>query len=88
MHCHTVQKRNPCLKITITGIFQRVHKFSRFRIIVLQINELLKIFTSSYDFIDFLGPPKDWLKCNGDLNNKMFWTDHLHLSKFGNKKFA
>ena len=31
---------------------------------------------------------KDWLKYNGDLNNKLFWNDHLHLSKFGNKKFA
>ena len=48
----------------------------------------MKIFTFTYDFIDFLEPTKDWLKYNGDLNNKLFWTDHLHLSKFGNKKFA
>ena len=48
----------------------------------------MKIFTSANDFIDFLEPIKDWLKYNGDLNNKLFWTDHLHLSKFGNKKFA
>ena len=48
----------------------------------------MKIFTSTNDFIKFLEPTKDWLKCNGELNNKLFWTDHLYLSKFGNKKFA
>ena len=79
------KKRNPCLKIIITGIFPRDDKFSRFRIIVPQINQLLKTFTSPNDFIDFLEPTKDWLKYNGDLNNKLFWTDHLHFSKFGNK---
>ena len=72
----------------ITGIFSRDGKFSGFRIIVPQINQLLKIFASTYDFTDFLEPTKGWLKYNGDLNNKLFWTDHLHLSKFGNKKFA
>ena len=88
MYCLTVQKKNPCLKIIITGIFPRDDKFSCCCIIVPQINQLLKIFTCTYDFIDFLEPTKDWLKYNGDLNTKLFWTDHLHLSKFGNKKFA
>ena len=67
MHCLTVQKKKPCLKIIITGIFPRDDKFSRFRIIVPQINQLLKIFTSTYDFIDFLEPTKDILKYNGTL---------------------
>ena len=31
---------------------------------------------------------KDWLKCNGGLNNKLFWADHSRLPKFGNKKFS
>ena len=61
------KKRNPSLKIIITGIFLRDGKFSCFRIIVPQINQLLKIFTSANHFIDFLEPTKDWLKCNGDL---------------------
>ena len=77
MHCLTAQKKKPLSKIIMTEIFLRDGKFSRFRTIVPQIN-----------FIDFLEPSKDWLKCNGDLNNKLFWTDHLHLSKLGNKKFA
>ena len=81
-------KKETRFKIIIIGIFPRDGKFSRFRIIVPQINQLLKIFTSTYDFIDFLEPKKDWLKYNGDLNNKLFWTAHFHLSKFGNKKFA
>ena len=55
------KKRNPCLKIIITRIFQWHDKFSRFRIIVPQV-KLLKIFTSTYDFIDFLEPTKDWLR--------------------------
>ena len=80
-----LKRRNPCLKIIMTEIFLRDRKSSRFRTIVPQINQLLKIFTYTYNFIDFLEPSKDWLKCNGDLNNKLFWTDHLHLSKFGNK---
>ena len=42
----------------------------------------------TYDFIDFQEPIKDWLKSNGDLSNKLFWFDHLYLSKFRNKKFA
>ena len=82
------KKRDPCLKIIITGIFLRDDNFSCFRILVPQINQLLKIVTSTYNFIDFLEPTKDWLKYDGDLNNKLFSTDHLHLSKFGNKKFA
>ena len=88
--CITIlfKKRNPCLKIIITRIFPGDGKFSHFQIIVPQINQLLKIFTSTYDFIDILKPIKDSLKCNGDLNNKLFWIDHLHFSKFGNKKFA
>ena len=56
------KKRNPFLKIIITGIFPRDDKFSCFCIIVPQINQLLKIFTCTYDFIDFLEPTKDWLK--------------------------
>ena len=42
----------------------------------------------SREIIEFLEPTKDWSKYNEDLNNELFWTDHLHLSKFGNKKFA
>ena len=42
----------------------------------------------SRKIIEFLEPTKDWSKYNEDLNNELFWTDHLHLSKFGNKKFA
>ena len=76
------------LKINITWIFPWDDKFSLFRIIVRQINQLLKIFTSTYGFIDIVEPTKDWLKYNGDLNNTLFWTDHLYLSKFGNKKLA
>ena len=82
------KKRNPYPKIIITGIFLRDGKFSRFRIIVPQINQLLKIFTSTYDLIDFLEPTKDCSKCNGDFNNKLFWTDHVYLSKFGNKRLT
>ena len=79
-------KRNPCLKAIITGIFPRDETFSRFHIIVPQINQLLKIFTFTYDFTDFLEPTKGWLKCNGDLNNKLFSIDHL--SRYENKKIA
>ena len=53
-----LKKRNPCLKIIITWIFPRVYKFSRFHIIVPQINQLLKIFASTYDFIDYREPTK------------------------------
>ena len=53
--------RNSCLKIIVTGIFTRNGKFPRFRIIVPRIHQRLKIFTSTYDFIDFLEPTKDWL---------------------------
>ena len=80
------KKRNPSLKIIINRIFSEGYgTFSHFHIIVPQINQLLEF--STYSFIDFLEPTKDWLKCNGDLNNKLFWTDHLHLSRFGNQKF-
>ena len=66
-------------------ILVSTYKFIRFHIIGPQINQLLKIFISTYDFIDFLEPTKDWLKFNGDLKNNLFWTDHLYPSKFGNK---
>ena len=88
------EKKWPCEKspetywrhlVIITGIFLRDDKFSRFRIIVAQINQLLNIFNSTDDCIDFQEPTKDWLKCNGDLDNKLLWTDHLHLSELGNK---
>ena len=48
----------------------------------------MKTFASTYDFIDFSEPIKDWLKCYGGLNNKLFWNDYLLLLKFCNKKFA
>ena len=54
-----LKKRNLCLKIILTGIFPRDDKFSHFRIIVPQINQLLKILTSTYDLIDFIEPTKD-----------------------------
>ena len=38
------KKRNPCLKTIITRIFPRDDEFSHFRIIVPQINQLLKNF--------------------------------------------
>ena len=79
------KKRNPCLKIIITRIFLRDDKLSCFHIIVSQINQLLKIFTSTYDFIDFFKRKKDWLKSSVD---KLFQTDHLHLSKFAASFFT
>ena len=79
-------KRNPCPKIIFSGIFQRDDKFSRFRIIVPQFNQALKVFTPTYNFIDFLEPTKNWLKNDGDLNNKLFWADHLHLQNLEVKK--
>ena len=41
------------------GFFRGMERFSRFCIIIPQINQLLKIFTSTYYFIDFLEPAKD-----------------------------
>ena len=63
-------------------------KFSFYSIILPQINQLLKIFTLTYDFIVFLELTKDWLKYNDHLNKKLLQTDNLYLSKFGNKNFA
>ena len=50
----------------------KVGKFSHFRIIDITDYQLLQFFTSKYAFIDFLELTKDPLKCNRDLNNKMF----------------
>lgn len=75
-------KINLCIKIIFTEIFLRDDKFPRFHIAVPHINQFLKTFTSAYNFIStykFLEPAKGWLKNNGDLNKKLFWTDHLHL---------
>ena len=82
------KKRNSFLKIIITGIFPRDDSFSRFGIIAPQNKQLLKILTSTYDFIGSFEQTKNWLKCHGDLNNKLLWADYLHLPKFGNKIFA
>ena len=41
------------------GFFRGMESFSRFCISIPQINQLLKIFTSTYYFIDFLEPAKD-----------------------------
>ena len=82
------KKRNSFLKIIITGIFPRDDSFSRFGIIAPQNKQLLKILTTTYDFIGSFEQTKNWLKCHGDLNNKLLWADYLHLPKFGNKIFA
>ena len=41
------KKRNACLKIVITGIFPRNDRFSRFHVIVRQVNQLLTLLTLS-----------------------------------------
>lgn len=61
-----LKKRNHCLKIIIIRIFSKDDKFSCFRIIVPQINQLLEDFNSTYDFIAFLDWTKDLSKANGD----------------------
>ena len=47
--CNALQfkKRNACLKIVITGIFPRNDRFSRFHVIVRQVNQLLTLLTLS-----------------------------------------
>ena len=69
------KKRNPCLKIIITAIFPRDDKVSRFHVILPQIIQLLKIFNYIHDFMDFLEPTKDWLKCQGFSFLYNFITD-------------
>ena len=80
------QKEILVSKIIFSWTFQRDDKCSRFRIIVPQFNQALKVFTPTYNFIDFLEPTKNWLKNDGDLNNNLFWADHLHLQNLEVKK--
>ena len=82
-----LQEKALKLHLIVTGILPRdLHPTPR-REQVQQTNSFLKMFcwTNSFSFIE---PSPEWVSATGELNKRLYFTDHLHLVKPGNKILA
>ena len=82
--------KDPKLNVVFTGLLPRDKRDSFHRKEIATINKILNDFCSklySNGNIRYIHRSSIWTRPNGDLDEKLFWKDSLHLSKAGNCKF-
>ena len=82
------EKSHRPITVIITGLLPRDLEDSRNREKIKVTNDILEIMCERLCNFKFLKQDSDWVLEGGLLNEKLFHTDHLHLSHLGNIKFA
>ena len=82
-----LQEKALKLHVIVTGILSHNLHHTPRREQVQQTNSILKkiCWTNSFSFIE---PSPEWVSATGELNKGLYYTDHLHLVKPGNKILA
>lgn len=83
------QEKRPGVKIIVTGLLPRDADWTYRRDKIIKTNKYMKLLCKDKlkDFY-FMKQDVDWTLKDGKLNEKLFYTDCLHLIETGNDKFA
>lgn len=86
----TFQEKIPGLKVLVTGLLPRdLEKDSIRREKISKVNKMVKrMCRTKFENIYFMKQDDDWVLEDGNLDESLYFTDHLHLVEKGNNKFA
>ena len=86
----TFQEKITGLKILVTGLLPRdLEKNSIRREKINKVNKMVKrMCRTKFENIYFMKQDDDWILEDGNLDESLYFTDHLHLIEKGNNKFA
>ena len=85
----TLQEKCRGLKVIVTGLLPRDSEWSQRRKKIKLINYYLKkLCRDRFDDFYFMKQDDDWTDEDGKLDEKLYYTDQLHLVEAGNRKFA
>ena len=87
---HAILERKPNADVIVTGILPRDKHISCRHELIKNVNQNLKFwFERNTDKnVHLLLPNPDWVMPNGNLNERLYYKDYLHLSEIGNHKLA
>ena len=83
----TFQSSYNSINIAIGGILPRDASWSINRVLIKEVNQILKAKCSKSFFI-YIDYDSFWTFANGPLNSDLFFSDNLHLVEKGNLKLA
>ena len=85
----TLQEKCCGLKVIVTGLLPRDPEWSHRRKKIKLINYYLKkLCRDNFNEFYFMKQDDDWTDKDGNLDEKLYYTDQLHLIEAGNRKFA
>ena len=85
----TLQEKCSGLKVIVTGLLPRDPEWSHRRKKIKLINYYLKkLCRDNFNEFYFMKQDDDWTDKNGNLDEKLYYTDQHHLIEAGNRKFA
>ena len=85
----TLQEKCSGLKVIVTGLLPRDPEWSHRRKKIKLINYYLKkLCRDNFNEFYFMKQDDDWTDKDGNLDEKLYYTDQLHLIEAGNRKFA
>ena len=85
----TLQEKCSGLKVIVTGLLPRDPGWSHRRKKIKLINYYLKkLCCDNFNEFYFMKQDDDWTDKDGNLDEKLYYTDQLHLIEAGNRKFA
>ena len=84
----TLQEKCSGLKVIVTGLLPRDPEWSHRRKKIKLINYYLKKLCDNFNEFYFMKQDDDWTNKDGNLDEKLYYTDQLHLIEAGNRKLA
>ena len=86
----TFQEKVPGLKVLVTGLLPRDLEQNSFRREkIVKVNKMVKrMCRTKFDNIFFMKQDEDWVMEDGQLDESLYFNDHLHLIEKGNNKLA
>ena len=85
----TLQEKCSGLKVIVTGLLLRDPEWSHRRKKIKLINYYLKkLCRDNFNEFYYMKQDDDWTDKDGNLDEKLYYTDQLHLIEAGNRKFA
>ena len=82
-----LREKSSSINDFICGFIPRHDSWSVNRVLIKDVNRILKYFCLKYDF-SFIDQSNYWTLPNGDLDPSLFFRDSLHLIEEGNVKLA
>ena len=83
-----LQEHNWKLQVIITGLIPRDYEESYRRHKIKETNKHLRRYCKQFTNFTYMEQDSDWVRNDGTLNVKLYYTDHLHLIEKGNEKLA